>query len=210
MRSWNHNVPGILQFLRWSNYRCKLLCFTCPGVGFKSSASESFSCCCLIPSSSLLLLTNVSLPQRLFTMSYRGNTSAFAQFAPAQSDANAFQTLALQKLSYIAANFLTVALGIWKCNQMGLIPLGTADWLAFETRGVVSSFTMSWFDLSEIPPGPGDSLIVMIDYTNTCNVALKLLICTVLHVETICNLSLDLWKRNMIQLIRLPKLPRAR
>lgn len=27
-----------------------------------------------------------------------------------------------------------LALGIYKCKQMGLVPMGTGDWLQFETR----------------------------------------------------------------------------
>jgi len=74
--------------------------------------------------------------------SLSGTNKAFAQFAPAHSDANATLTLAPQKVAYLLANILTVSLGLWKCNQMGLIPLGTADWLAFETRGISPEITL--------------------------------------------------------------------
>ena len=33
---------------------------------------------------------------------------------------------------------LRLGLGIYKCKQMGLVPMGTGDWLQFETRGEVS------------------------------------------------------------------------
>lgn len=62
---------------------------------------------------------------------------AFAPFAPTQSTAQALSTLPLQKIVYIACNLLTLALGLWKCRAMGLLPTGTGDWLAFETRGPV-------------------------------------------------------------------------
>ncbi|QRV97417.1 hypothetical protein RhiJN_25436 [Ceratobasidium sp. AG-Ba] len=62
--------------------------------------------------------------------------SAFASFAPKNSDPTAFTTLSLQKLAFIGCNILTMALGIYKCRSMGLIPTGTGDWLAFETRGM--------------------------------------------------------------------------
>ncbi|EIW60893.1 DUF1077-domain-containing protein [Trametes versicolor FP-101664 SS1] len=61
--------------------------------------------------------------------------SAFAPFAPASSSPKAFSTLSLQKVAYILCNLLTLALGLWKCRSMGLLPTGTGDWLAFETRG---------------------------------------------------------------------------
>jgi hypothetical protein len=41
---------------------------------------------------------------------------------------------------YILCNLLTLAVGLWKCRSMGLLPTGTGDWLAFESRGLVSRF----------------------------------------------------------------------
>jgi hypothetical protein len=67
---------------------------------------------------------------------------AFAQFAPENSaDPRAFSTLILPKLAYILCNILTLVVGAWKCNQMGLLPVGTGDWLAFEQRANVSRTT---------------------------------------------------------------------
>ena len=63
---------------------------------------------------------------------------AFAPFAPNGVDAKALSTLPLQKIVYFLCNLLTLALGLWKCRSMGLLPTGTGDWLAFETRGSVS------------------------------------------------------------------------
>lgn len=72
-----------------------------------------------------------------------GINSAFAPFAPSPSpndktspDAKSLTTLPLQKAVYLICNILTLALGLWKCQSMGLLPTGTADWLAFETRGL--------------------------------------------------------------------------
>ncbi|KAF8061665.1 hypothetical protein FPV67DRAFT_1586723 [Lyophyllum atratum] len=64
-----------------------------------------------------------------------GMNEAFAQFAPSKSEPRAFTTLALQKLVFIACNLLTLGVGLWKCRSMGLLPTGSGDWLAFETRG---------------------------------------------------------------------------
>ncbi|THG99663.1 hypothetical protein EW145_g7220 [Phellinidium pouzarii] len=61
--------------------------------------------------------------------------STFAQFAPSKSDAHALTVLPLQKFAFLLCNALTLALGLWKCRQMGLLPTGTGDWLAFESRG---------------------------------------------------------------------------
>ncbi|KAK7037467.1 hypothetical protein VNI00_010959 [Paramarasmius palmivorus] len=65
-----------------------------------------------------------------------GINSAFAPFAPLDAkNPQSFSTLTLQKLLYIGCNLLTLAVGLWKCSTMGLLPMGTGDWLAFETRG---------------------------------------------------------------------------
>ncbi|EPQ58659.1 DUF1077-domain-containing protein, partial [Gloeophyllum trabeum ATCC 11539] len=69
--------------------------------------------------------------------------SAFAPFAPAKTDPKALTTLPLQKVAYLACNVLTLALGLWKCRSMGLLPTGTGDWLAFETRGQVRRLALS-------------------------------------------------------------------
>ncbi|TBU43804.1 hypothetical protein BD309DRAFT_990734 [Dichomitus squalens] len=61
--------------------------------------------------------------------------TAFAPFAPASAPPKSLTTLPLQKIAYLLCNLLTLALGLWKCRSMGLLPTGTGDWLAFETRG---------------------------------------------------------------------------
>lgn len=72
----------------------------------------------------------------------------FAPFAEKDSNAHSFSTLLPQKLLYILCNFLHVALGLWKCKSMGLLPTGTADWLAFEVRGEVRLCT--WYALQSL------------------------------------------------------------
>ncbi|KAI6011617.1 hypothetical protein EDC04DRAFT_2882246 [Pisolithus marmoratus] len=67
--------------------------------------------------------------------SIAGMNAAFAPFAPASSNSTSWSTLPLQKIIYMACNLLTLAVGLWKCRSMGLLPTGTGDWLAFETRG---------------------------------------------------------------------------
>lgn len=64
--------------------------------------------------------------------------AAFAPFAPGPQSSPAAKslfTLPLEKLAYLVCNVLTLALGLWKCRSMGLLPTGTGDWLAFESRG---------------------------------------------------------------------------
>ncbi|KAI0047049.1 DUF1077-domain-containing protein [Auriscalpium vulgare] len=71
--------------------------------------------------------------------------TAFVPFAPgpaSPSKANSLSTLPLQKIAYIACNILTLGLGLWKCRSMGLLPTGTGDWLAFESRGPPPELTL--------------------------------------------------------------------
>ncbi|EMD34368.1 hypothetical protein CERSUDRAFT_97629 [Gelatoporia subvermispora B] len=68
--------------------------------------------------------------------------NAFAQFAPKSAPPKALSTLVLQKIVYLLCNLLTLALGLWKCRSMGLLPTGSADWLAFETRGEPPEITL--------------------------------------------------------------------
>ncbi|KAF9358816.1 hypothetical protein BGX26_000819 [Mortierella sp. AD094] len=39
--------------------------------------------------------------------------------------------LALPKLTFVAMQILTILLGMWKLNSMGLLPTSHSDWLAF-------------------------------------------------------------------------------
>ncbi|KAF8968322.1 hypothetical protein BDZ97DRAFT_428217 [Flammula alnicola] len=65
-----------------------------------------------------------------------GINEAFAQYAPSTKNPNSITTLPLQKIVYILCNLLTLGVGLWKCRSMGLLPTGTGDWIAFETRGM--------------------------------------------------------------------------
>ncbi|KIK54489.1 hypothetical protein GYMLUDRAFT_249426 [Collybiopsis luxurians FD-317 M1] len=72
-----------------------------------------------------------------------GMNDAFASFAPSASkNPKSFSTLPLQKLAYLACNLLTLGVGLWKCRSMGLLPTGTGDWLAFETRGTAPELSL--------------------------------------------------------------------
>ncbi|KIP10276.1 hypothetical protein PHLGIDRAFT_125633 [Phlebiopsis gigantea 11061_1 CR5-6] len=77
-----------------------------------------------------------------------GINQAFASFAPVPANKKiavnpkALSTLPLQKVVYLLCNLLTLALGLWKCRSMGLLPTGTGDWLAFETRGPPPEFAL--------------------------------------------------------------------
>ncbi|KAG8933474.1 hypothetical protein FRC03_004488 [Tulasnella sp. 419] len=68
--------------------------------------------------------------------------STFAPFAPSGVPSKATSTLLLQKLAFIACNLLTLGLGLYKCKSMGLLPTGSGDWLAFETRGVAPEISL--------------------------------------------------------------------
>ncbi|KAJ6620309.1 endoplasmic reticulum protein [Mycena sp. CBHHK59/15] len=72
-----------------------------------------------------------------------GMNDAFAPFAPSTAtNPKALTTLPAQKLVYVLCNLMTLAVGLWKCRSMGLLPLGTGDWLAFETRGMAPEISL--------------------------------------------------------------------
>jgi hypothetical protein len=43
-----------------------------------------------------------------------------------------------------------LALGLWKCSTMGILPTGSGDWLQFETRSEVSQ-PFSYMGLAHHP-----------------------------------------------------------
>ena len=45
----------------------------------------------------------------------------------------------LQKFFYLLGNLSLVALALYKCHSMGLLPTATSDWLAFMEHKVVST-----------------------------------------------------------------------
>ncbi|KAF9009486.1 DUF1077-domain-containing protein [Cyathus striatus] len=74
-----------------------------------------------------------------------GMNEAFSQYAPTTKDEKNTKSLAVlpaQKAAYVACNLLTLAVGLWKCRSMGLLPTGTGDWLAFETRGLAPEISL--------------------------------------------------------------------
>ena len=104
-----------------------------------------------------------------------GMNAAFAAFAPstatgtgagagagtgsrttAPASTSTATALPLQKLTYIVCNLLTLFVGLWKCRSMGLLPTGTGDWLAFETRGVVRPAFLSLARLDRPRLGSGN------------------------------------------------------
>ncbi len=79
------------------------------------------------------------------TVGIYAHSTAFAPFAPSNaSNPRSFYTLFVQKIVFILCNCLTLVVGAWKCHQMGLVPVGTGDWLAFESRGQVRSIVPLW------------------------------------------------------------------
>ncbi|KAK8864409.1 hypothetical protein IAR55_001657 [Kwoniella newhampshirensis] len=45
-----------------------------------------------------------------------------------------YAPLALPMIAYVACQGLVLALGLYKCSSMGILPTGSGDWLHFETR----------------------------------------------------------------------------
>ncbi|KAI7832455.1 hypothetical protein BC939DRAFT_418642 [Gamsiella multidivaricata] len=51
--------------------------------------------------------------------------------------------LALPKLAFVAMQILTILLGMWKLNSMGLLPTSHSDWLAFLDPKIPVEYTAS-------------------------------------------------------------------
>ena len=47
----------------------------------------------------------------------------------------------LPKIAFVAVQFLSLGLGIWKCGSMGLLPTSASDWLAFMEPKVPLEFS---------------------------------------------------------------------
>ena len=97
------------------------------------------------------------------------NAQAFEPFRPAPATPTSktkagqpaaspsFSPLIMPMVAYVACQGLTLALGLYKCATMGILPTGTGDWLQFETRHNVSRLpnlvaTMDGIDAS-LPSG---------------------------------------------------------
>ncbi|KAK3353688.1 hypothetical protein B0T25DRAFT_219797 [Lasiosphaeria hispida] len=63
-------------------------------------------------------------------MGILATNQAFERF---ESDSNRSKIIQV-KLAYVAMQLVALALGIWKLNQMGLLPTTRSDWLAWETQ----------------------------------------------------------------------------
>ena len=56
----------------------------------------------------------------------------------------------LQKFFYLLGNLSLVALALYKCHSMGLLPTATSDWLAFMEHKMASSKTVFFFKFSDL------------------------------------------------------------
>ena len=79
---------------------------------------------------------------------------AFSSFAPSTANPKSLTTLPLQKVVFVLCNLVTLGVGLWKCRSMGLLPVGTGDWLAFETRGLVRTFLLQLYIGSNVSVQP--------------------------------------------------------
>ncbi|KAJ7805573.1 endoplasmic reticulum protein [Mycena olivaceomarginata] len=82
-----------------------------------------------------------SRPMQAFMLYMSGGGVQIFSMGSAKNP-KALTTLILQKLVYVACNLLTLGVGLCKCRSTGLLPLGTGDWLAFETRGIAPEITL--------------------------------------------------------------------
>ncbi|KAL8278769.1 hypothetical protein RQP46_008838 [Phenoliferia psychrophenolica] len=74
-----------------------------------------------------------------------GVEQAFAPFA-STTDSATPASFALQKATFIACQVGLLAVGLWKCHSMGLLPSHDSDWLAFQPAPVWEEATKSSYD----------------------------------------------------------------
>ena len=81
-------------------------------------------------------------------------SSYFAAFVSIEGEHdNAMQ----QKFFYLLGNLSLVALALYKCHSMGLLPTATSDWLAFmehkavRTLYILVSFKIVWGYVHTVP-----------------------------------------------------------
>ncbi|XP_014310252.1 ER membrane protein complex subunit 4 [Myotis lucifugus] len=67
------------------------------------------------------------IPMNLFIMYMAGNTISILTFKMLESSSQKF----LQGLVYLIGNLMGLALAVYKCQSMGLLPTHASDWLAF-------------------------------------------------------------------------------
>ncbi|EPS37420.1 hypothetical protein H072_8875 [Dactylellina haptotyla CBS 200.50] len=73
-----------------------------------------------------IMMTVMLFMNPLRALSTVGNT--FSKFEGESTSGR----LAIVKLAYIGLQLLTIVIGIWKVNAMGLLPTTRSDWLAWE------------------------------------------------------------------------------
>lgn len=117
------------------------------GLGFRSFETGKYSYICFIFSLILTCITTLQIPMNLFIMYMSGNTISIfpimmigmmlirpikAMFSTQVTSKMAEGAQGTgQKLVYFLGNLANVAVALYKCNSMGLLPTHASDWLAF-------------------------------------------------------------------------------
>ncbi|KAK6353269.1 hypothetical protein TWF696_005246 [Orbilia brochopaga] len=86
-----------------------------------------------------IMMTAMLFMNPLRALSTVGNT--FSKFDGESTHSRLF----IVKLAYIGLQILTIAIGIWKVNAMGLLPTTRSDWLAWEHAPVPLETSISNF-----------------------------------------------------------------
>jgi len=78
-----------------------------------------------------LQIFSIMMVFMLFKSPIQAVLSIQSTFARFETEGNR-DKIVLSKLVFVLTNCLALALGVWKVNQMGLLPTTTSDWLAWE------------------------------------------------------------------------------
>jgi len=69
-----------------------------------------------------------------------GIGSAFSRFESAETHSRLWGP----KIVYILLYIFTMAVGVWKCSSMGLLPMYRSDWLAWETPRIAPTHVVAF------------------------------------------------------------------
>lgn len=84
-----------------------------------------------------LQLIPISMTLMLFTGAFKAILDVNKTFSGLEAE-KTDNGLKLAKITYLFFQLVTISIGVYKLNSMGLIPNKTGDWLSWETQTKVS------------------------------------------------------------------------
>jgi hypothetical protein len=93
----------------------------------------------LYMSGSTVQIFSITMTFMLLSSPFKALISVGQTFRPFETPARSAELFRC-KAAFVLIQLGFVALGVWKCNQMGILPTSRSDWLAWESRTVCDLF----------------------------------------------------------------------